>query len=59
MDASDRIKFEPVIAAGQHVHCYLDDYYVARISVHADHCGVDGPGGAVSGAERGGGAGSD
>jgi len=44
MDASERIKFEPVVAAGQHLHCYLDVFYVARISVYADHCGVDGPG---------------
>ena len=44
MDAADRIKFEPVIAAGQHVHCYLDEFYVARITLYADHCGVDGPG---------------
>jgi len=43
MDASDRIKFEPVIAAGQHVHCYLDEFYVARITLYADHRGIDGP----------------
>jgi len=43
MDASDHLRFDPVTAAGQHVHCYLDEFYVARITVYADHCGVDGP----------------
>jgi len=26
MDAFDRIKFEPVLAWGLHLHCYLDNY---------------------------------
>jgi len=44
MDRSDQIRFEPVIAAGLHLHCYLDSYYIARITPHADHCAIDGPG---------------
>jgi len=43
MDASDRIEFEPVVAGCQHIHCYLDGYYVARISLVGDDCVLDGP----------------
>ena len=46
MNPSGRINFEPVIAAGQHVHCCLDEFIVARITLYADHCRIDGPGSA-------------
>jgi len=39
--ASARLRFEPVTARGYCVHVYLDDYYVARISLHGAHCNVD------------------
>jgi len=39
-----RQRFDPVAAAGHHLYCYLDGYYVARISLDGDHCGIDGPG---------------
>lgn len=44
MDPADRIQFDPVTAAGHHVYCYLDGYYIGRITLYADHCGIDGPG---------------
>jgi len=44
MDPSDRLEFDPVTPAGHHLHCYLDNYHVARITLYADHCGIDGPG---------------
>lgn len=33
-----------VTAATHHLHRYLDCYYVARITLQGDHCGIDGPG---------------
>jgi hypothetical protein len=43
-DPADRIEFLPVEAAGYHIHCYVDHYYVARITLHGDHCAIDGAG---------------
>jgi len=43
MDASDRIEFEPVIAGCSSIHCHLDGYYVARITLHREVCAIDGP----------------
>ena len=43
-DPADRIEFQPIAAAGHHIHCYVDRYYVARITLHGDHCAIDGAG---------------
>jgi len=31
-----------VTAQGEHIHVYLDCYYVARLSAHGDHWSIDG-----------------
>jgi hypothetical protein len=41
-DPSDRLEFQRVDAGGHHIHCYLDRYYVARITLFRDHCAIDG-----------------
>lgn len=45
MDASDRLEFQPVEAAGHHIHCYLDRHYPWRESrCTSIICAIDGAG---------------
>jgi len=41
---SERAAPSHVSLVGPHLHCCLDNYYIARVTPHADHCAIDGPG---------------
>jgi len=43
-DPADRLEFHPVDAIRHQIHCYLDRYYVAGITLYGDHCAIDGSG---------------